>query len=124
MLNGGAGEACPSVHKGLRMSTQDIQRLEAKRTAVIQKLMTKSKKPTWNVPDEISLVPDGELVVGRCPGKSMADSKAIILHSAKLPSMLSRRHAQIKYDMNLKQWTITDLKVKLGILKVYVFDIV
>ena len=101
------------------MSAQEVQGVEAKRAAVIQKLMTKSKKPTWNVPDEISLVPNGELIVGRCPGKSMADSKAIILHSAKLPSMLSRRHALIKYDTSLKQWTITDLKVKFGITCMY-----
>ena len=92
-----------------------MQGVEAKRAAVIQKLMTKSQKPIWNVPDEISLVPNGELVVGRCPGRGVADSKAIILHSDKLPSMLSRRHALIKYDTSLKQWTITDLKVKLSI---------
>ena len=94
------------------MSTQEIQAVEAKRAAVTQKL----KKPTWNVPDEIPLVPSSELVVGRCPGKSIPDSKAIILHSSKLPSMLSRRHARIKYDTSLKQWTITDLKVKFGIV--------
>lgn len=79
--------------------------------SVAQKAMKDLKNPTWNVPNEIHLVTNSEVVLGRCPGKSKGSKKALILHSPKLPSMLSRRHALIKYDANVKQWTITDLKV-------------
>lgn len=93
------------------MSAHIVQGAVAKRVAIAQKVTTTLKNPTWNVPNEIPLAPCAELVLGRCPGKSKGNNKAVILHSPKLPSMLSRRHALIKYDTKLKQWTVTDLKV-------------
>lgn len=92
------------------MSSQS-EVVAAASVAIAEKATKDLKNPTWNVPNEIRLVPGTELVVGRCPGKNKAGSKSLILHSPKLPSMLSRKHALIKYDTKVKQWTITDLKV-------------
>lgn len=85
---------------------------QEKEAAIAQKVMKELRNPTWNVPDEIQLVARNQLVVGRHPGKSKGDGvKTLVLHSPKLPSMLSRRHALIKYDTRSKCWTVTDLKV-------------
>ena len=60
---------------------------------------------TWNVPEYIHLDPTQSLIVGRT---SAAD---IILHSPKHPSMLSRKHARLQYNLTNQLWTITDLEV-------------
>lgn len=87
------------------------QELEATRVALAQKVMKNLKNPIWNVPNVIHLEPSSEVYLGRLPGKNKEGKKTVLLHSQKLPSMLSRRHAMIKYDDEIKQWTITDLKV-------------
>ena len=86
--------------------------LEATTVALAQqKAMKNLKNPIWNVPNVIPLEASSELYLGRFPGKNKEGKKTVILHSQKLPSMLSRRHAMIKYDEGMNQWTITDLKV-------------
>lgn len=85
--------------------------LEATTVALAQRAMKNLKNPIWNVPNVIPLEASSELYLGRYPGKNKEGKKTVILHSQKLPSMLSRRHAMIKYDEGMKQWTITDLKV-------------
>ena len=88
------------------------QELEATSVAIAQKIMKNLKNPTWNVPNVIHLEPNSEVYLGRCPGiKDKAGKKTVILHSPKLPSMLSRRHTLVKYNTEEKQWTVTDLKV-------------
>ena len=62
------------------------------------------KKPNFNIPDKVPLLPSREFTVGRCT----AD---VIMHSPKLPSMLSRKHAAIKYNPKNKQWLVEDLEV-------------
>ena len=87
-------------------------KLEASSAALAKKVIKDLKNPSWNVPNTITLVHSSELLLGRCPGKNKGGNKAtLVLHSQKLPSMLSRRHALMKYDTQLKQWTVTDLKV-------------
>lgn len=88
------------------------QELEATTVALAQKAMKNLKNPIWNVPNIIHLEPSSEIYLGRCPGKNKEGKKTVMLHSQKLPSMVSRRHAMIKYDKGVKQWTITDLKVQ------------
>lgn len=92
------------------MSSQESE--AATLALLAQKAMKNVKNPVWNVPNVIHLEPSSELYLGRYPGKSKEGQKTIMLHSQKLPSMLSRKHATMKYDEGVKQWTITDLKVE------------
>ena len=69
-----------------------------------------AKALTWNVPDSISLDPTQLLTIGRTP------STDVMLHSPKLPSMLSRKHAAITFDPDKQQWSIEDLEVLLNCL--------
>lgn len=78
---------------------------------VAQRLLPQLTKPKWNVPDEIQLSSSKELIVGRCPNEG-PEITGVILHSSKLPSMLSRKHASVKYDKKMKQWMIRDLRVR------------
>ena len=106
------GRAQPDSSTLAGMSAQ--QEIEATKNVVLaQKIMKNLKNPIWNVPDVIHLEPSIEVCLGRCPGKCKGRKTSVILHSQKLPSMLSRRHALIKYDAEVKQWTINDLKVLL-----------
>lgn len=66
-----------------------------------------AKTQTWNVPDSILLDPTQSLTIGRTP------STDVMLHSPKMPSMLSRKHAAITFDSDKQQWSIEDLQVLL-----------
>ena len=69
----------------------------------------KSRK--WNAPLQIPLSPGHKTVVGRVPAASCEEEYCVILHSEKLPHMLSRQHAAIFFDKDQKKWIIEDLKV-------------
>lgn len=68
------------------------------------------KSCKWNTPQQISLDPSQSTVVGRLP-EATYESRRVVLHSEKLPFMLSREHALLTYNHHEKKWTLTDLKV-------------
>ncbi len=79
---------------------------EAQSEMVANSLLKKMKKTTWNIPDQIQLFASGrEMVLGRCHPAS------VIMHSPRLPAMISRKHAVLTYNSDQKQWTVEDLKV-------------
>ena len=66
----------------------------------------------WNVPLNIPLNSGRKTVVGRLPVASEVDhSECVVLHSQKLPYMLSRHHASLTYHQEQKRWMLTDLNV-------------
>ena len=65
----------------------------------------------WNTPLQISLEPSQSTVIGRLPASSYKCHR-VILHSEKLPYMLSREHAELTYNNQDKKWMLKDLEVK------------
>lgn len=63
---------------------------------------------TGCVPKQIQLLLCAELTIGRYPGVGGA-----VLTSPTLPSMISRKHASIKFVHTASQWVIKDLNVSL-----------
>ena len=75
----------------------------------LQPSMTSYK---WNTPLQIPLDPAQKTVVGRLPAaSSKGDKHCVILHSEKLPYMLSRQHASLTFDKKQNEWLVKDLKV-------------
>ncbi len=66
-----------------------------------------------NTPLQIPLDPAQKTIVGRLPASSGKDKHCVVLHSEKLPYMLSRQHASLTFDKEQNKWVIQDLKVSL-----------
>lgn len=81
---------------------------EAQCQALARKVIRELKNPMWNVPDQIQLNPAHQTTIGRCPSSSVYH---VMMHSPKLPSMLSRKHASIQYNPITRQWVVEDLEV-------------
>ena len=84
----------------------ETNRSKAQSQVVKKKLRQEIKKPEGSVPESIRLSLSGETVVGRCTGTA-----TVVLSSPKLPAMLSRKHASLKYDPTMKEWMVEDLEV-------------
>ena len=81
---------------------------EVQSQAIARKLHRELKNPLWSVPEKIRLNPARETIVGRCASNS---THQVMLHSPKLPAMLSRKHACIQYNPKNKKWLVEDLEV-------------
>lgn len=81
---------------------------EAQSQAIARKLRRELKNPMWSVPDKIRLNPARETIVGRCASNG---THHVVLHSPKLPAMLSRKHACIHFNPQNKKWLVEDLEV-------------
>lgn len=93
----------PSVAMETAASTPEVQC-----QALARKVIRELKNPMWNVPDQIRLNPTHQTTIGRCPSSS---AYRVMMHSPKLPSMLSRKHASIQYNPITRQWEVEDLEV-------------
>ena len=81
---------------------------EAQGQVLARKVIRELKNPMWNVPGKIWLNPAHKTTIGRCPSNS---AHHVMMHSPKLPSMLSRKHASIQYNPATRQWLLEDLEV-------------
>ena len=90
----------------------DTNKSKAKTLALglAKKMRKEIKKPEWNVPESIYLSLSRETTVGRCASESTGTA-SVVLNSPKLPAMLSRKHASLKYDPKTKGWMVEDLEV-------------
>ena len=86
----------------------DTSRSKAQSQVPTKKLRQVIKKPEGNVPESIQLSLNRETTVGRC---ASAGTATVVLNSPKLPAMLSRRHASLKYNPKMKEWMVEDLEV-------------
>ncbi len=82
---------------------------EAQSEEIAKKLLKGMKKVTWSIPDRILLQTNEEMSVGRCHPAS------IMMHSPRLPSMISRKHATVTYISDSQQWAVKDLQVGLEV---------
>lgn len=96
----------PPVHTAVAMETDPPMTPEAQSQVVAKKALKQLKRHNWNIPDRVPLTPGREVVVGRCSDAS------VVMHSPKLPAMLSRRHAALRYSPDNEHWLVEDLKVK------------
>lgn len=88
------------------MATNFVTSTPVQRAPVAEKKKDKTGKSSCSVPDQIQLLLCAELIIGRCPGVGGAT-----LHSPGLPSMVSRKHASIKFVEVTSQWVVKDLNV-------------
>lgn len=78
----------------------------------------------WNVPNEVVLDESYRTVVGRCCENTAKGDAYVLLHSSKLPYMISREHSALKFDWEKKKWTVEDMKASRELCAISTSDLI